>query len=173
MIEDASRFVALAEEWGHLHSETSGATVFNSWSWQHNWWLTYGCPSLFIVVARLGGAAEAILPLWILDGDFAGIPVRRGRLLGSDGKVLPDFIAPLARREGEGLARIARFVMATGSLDVIDLVGADPGSPFCALMASTALRAGYRRQRRDPPRLVRRNAAGEAYLAALVAADLA
>ena len=52
---DPSEFAALASEWDALRRRSKGATPFQSHTWLHSWWQSYGRPGR---LRGLGTAAE-------------------------------------------------------------------------------------------------------------------
>src|SRR5918998_610045 len=98
VLEDASKFAALEEEWRDLYDDSPLATPFQSWAWLYSWWEHYGQRyELRLVVVKDGtGLLVGLLPLML----------RRRRGLGLllfVGTGLTDHLDALARagREAE------------------------------------------------------------------------
>ncbi|MFJ8664838.1 GNAT family N-acetyltransferase [Streptomyces sp. NPDC093600] len=62
---DGAEFGRLAERWTSLYGRCSTATPFQSHSWLHSWWLSYGRPGALrlVLVRRKDGELVAAAPL--------------------------------------------------------------------------------------------------------------
>ncbi|MEV7685721.1 GNAT family N-acetyltransferase [Streptomyces bungoensis] len=62
---DAQAFGELAGEWERLYRACRSATPFQSHTWLHSWWLSYGTPGALrvVLVRRSGGELVAAAPL--------------------------------------------------------------------------------------------------------------
>ncbi|MEU4084169.1 GNAT family N-acetyltransferase [Streptomyces aureus] len=64
LVTDEREFADLAEPWGRLYRRCATATAFQSHTWLHSWWQSYGTPGrLRLVVVREGGELLAVAPL--------------------------------------------------------------------------------------------------------------
>lgn len=61
---DGEAFGRLSAEWARLYRRCAMATPFQSHSWLHSWWVSYGTPGrLRVVLVRRDGALVAAAPL--------------------------------------------------------------------------------------------------------------
>src|SRR5690349_2989688 len=59
-------FCALAQDWDVVGATAPGRSVFNNWVWHYAWWDEQRQKrALRILVARRGGVATGIVPLYI------------------------------------------------------------------------------------------------------------
>ncbi|MEU6484560.1 GNAT family N-acetyltransferase [Streptomyces sp. NPDC046887] len=66
---DGDDFGRLAGEWTELHRRCPTATPFQSHSWLHSWWTSYGSPGrLRVVLVRRAGRLVAAAPLRLVPG---------------------------------------------------------------------------------------------------------
>ncbi|WP_405778493.1 GNAT family N-acetyltransferase [Streptomyces sp. NBC_00859] len=123
LCRDERQFAALETQWAALHRGCATATPFQSHSWLHSWWLSYGTPGRLRVVLvrrgeRLVGAAPLMLvhrPLPLLVPLGGGISDFSDILI--DGSQPPGTLTALA----EGLRRASRHAL-------IDLREVRPGA---------------------------------------------
>lgn len=123
LCRDERQFAALETQWTALHRGCATATPFQSHSWLHSWWLSYGTAGrLRAVLVRRGGRLVAAAPLMLVHrplpllvplgggiSDFSDVLI--------DGSQPPGTLTALA----EGLRRAARHA-------VIDLREVRPGA---------------------------------------------
>lgn len=120
---DEERFGRLAAEWTALYGRCSSATPFQSHSWLHSWWLSYGRDgALRVVLVRDGsGALVAAAPLMRAGGP---LPV-----LTQLGGAITDFTDVLLDDEcPEAAAALARALARAAQGAVIDLREVRPGA---------------------------------------------
>ncbi|MDF9814552.1 GNAT family N-acetyltransferase [Streptomyces sp. SPB162] len=66
MCRDPRQFEALREEWGRLHRHCRTATPFQSHSWLHSWWASYGRTGrLRVLLVRKDGELIGAAPLML------------------------------------------------------------------------------------------------------------
>ncbi|MGA5166403.1 MULTISPECIES: GNAT family N-acetyltransferase [Streptomyces] len=66
---DGGAFGRLGPEWAALYRRCATATPFQSHSWLHSWWVSYGTPgALRVVLVRRDGALVAAAPLRLARG---------------------------------------------------------------------------------------------------------
>ncbi|WP_256105116.1 GNAT family N-acetyltransferase [Streptomyces sp. ODS05-4] len=66
---DGDAFGRLAGEWTALYRRCATATPFQSHSWLHSWWTSYGAPGrLRVVLVRRAGRLVAAAPLRLVPG---------------------------------------------------------------------------------------------------------
>lgn len=71
LCRDPDRFAALAPAWHALYRRSRTATPFQSHSWLHSWWLSYGTPGrLRIVLVHRDGELVAAAPLMLVRRPF-------------------------------------------------------------------------------------------------------
>ncbi|MGY3338466.1 hypothetical protein ACVW0K_004565 [Streptomyces filamentosus] len=120
---DTEAFGRLAAEWTALYGRCSSATPFQSHSWLHSWWLSYGRPgALRVVLVRDGaGALVAAAPLMRARGP---LPV-----LTQLGGAITDFTDVLLDDERpEAAAALAGAIARTARGAVVDLREVRPGA---------------------------------------------
>ena len=138
-------FCALAREWERLSVTAPARSAFNNWMWQYAWWDEHREKrDLRILVARRGGLATGILPLYIDKVRKCGLRVRVLRLLGtlSDGN--PYDIAPvLDRKAAPTSARsLAEALLQMDGYDVLELADLEAAHPLAAEILRAADAAG-------------------------------
>ncbi|HWA39562.1 MAG TPA: GNAT family N-acetyltransferase [Burkholderiales bacterium] len=163
---------ALAPCWNALHERAAGASIFNSWIWQYEWWRAYGTGrSLRLLVAESGGEAIGLLPLHLQQERRLGATATIARLVGNGGDTYPDDLgAILAPGHEEAAARaLAQAALAIPGVDVLRLLDMEPGTPFPAAMEAAARAAGLSATRAPAERIVYINLpeTWEAYLASV------
>ncbi|MFH9736953.1 GNAT family N-acetyltransferase [Streptomyces roseolus] len=123
LCRDTEAFGRLAAEWTALYGRCSSATPFQSHSWLHSWWVSYGRPgALRVVLVRDGsGALVAAAPLMRARGP---LPV-----LTQLGGAITDFTDVLLDDERpEAAAALAAAVARTARGAVVDLREVRPGA---------------------------------------------
>ena len=137
-------FAALAPAWNRLHAEAQAASVFNSWLWLYEWWLSFrlGRP-LRILVARQAGEVVGILPLYVDAAYAMRLPLRLLRLVGTGGATQPDDLGPVLARghEADTVAALARAALDLPDVDVWHLADIDPRSPLPGTLEAAAREA--------------------------------
>jgi CelD/BcsL family acetyltransferase involved in cellulose biosynthesis len=121
----------LAWEWESLHQQAATASIFNSWTWQREWWRAYGRGrSLRVLVARRHNELVGILPLYIQSTRLMGIPIRVAHLLGTGGDTYPDDLGPLLVKglELPVAAALAGAALDMDGVDVLRLADMDSRS---------------------------------------------
>lgn len=84
LIKDAAGFDQLKDEWDELTQKARG-TTFQSFSWQNNWWHTFGDnKSLLLVAFRQNRKLVGLAPMYLDVQKIAGVPLCKTlRLIGS------------------------------------------------------------------------------------------
>ena len=97
LITTTRAFDALEPEWRAIEGLTPRNSLFLSWDWQRLWWSQYGeGRELRILVARFGGQAVGIFPLYLeTHRAFKILRVRKLRPIGSGGDTAPDDLGML------------------------------------------------------------------------------
>ncbi|MGW8364118.1 GNAT family N-acetyltransferase [Streptomyces wedmorensis] len=137
---DEEGFGRLAAEWTALYGRCSAATPFQSHSWLHSWWLSYGRPGALrvVLVRRQDGELVAAAPLMRARGPLPVLTQLGGTITDFTDVLLdddcPEAVPVLAR----GLSRAARGA-------VVDLREVRPGA------ASERVFAHWRGPRRRLP----------------------
>lgn len=116
VVDDASTFAKLRDEWNQLLSSSRSDCLFLTWEWLHTWWINLGqTRRLFIITARLGSELVALAPLtvtrtWI--GPLA-FPMLEFAGTGSIGSDYLDFIVS-SKHEATAVAAVTNFLAETG-----------------------------------------------------------
>ncbi|MFD0373444.1 GNAT family N-acetyltransferase [Streptomyces sp. NPDC059071] len=121
---DAASFGRLAPEWTALYGRCSTATPFQSHSWLHSWWLSYGRPGALriVLVRRADGTPVAAAPLMRAAAGPLPVLTQLGGAITDFTDVLLDDDCPEAAPALAGaMARAARGA-------VIDLREVRPGA---------------------------------------------
>ncbi|MFJ7066744.1 GNAT family N-acetyltransferase [Streptomyces sp. NPDC101115] len=121
---DAASFGRLGPEWTALYGRCSTATPFQSHSWLHSWWLSYGRPGALriVLVRRADGTPVAAAPLMRASAGPLPVLTQLGGAITDFTDVLLDDDCPEAAPALAGaLARAARGA-------VIDLREVRPGA---------------------------------------------
>ncbi|MFE0737567.1 GNAT family N-acetyltransferase [Streptomyces sp. NPDC058855] len=120
---DEEGFGRLAAEWTALYGRCSTATPFQSHSWLHSWWLSYGRPgALRVVLVRDGdGELVAAAPLMRAPGPLPVLTQLGGAITDFTDVLLDDARPEALPALTEALERVAR-----GAL--IDLREVRPGA---------------------------------------------
>ncbi|KQX13672.1 glycosyl transferase family 1 [Streptomyces sp. Root431] len=120
---DEERFGRLAAEWTALYGRCSSATPFQSHSWLHSWWLSYGRPGALrvVLVRRESGELVAAAPLMRARGPLPVLTQLGGDITDFTDVLLDDDCPEAAPTLARALARAARAA-------VIDLREVRPGA---------------------------------------------
>ncbi|MFI8400582.1 MULTISPECIES: GNAT family N-acetyltransferase [unclassified Streptomyces] len=120
---DEEGFGRLAAEWTALYGRCSSATPFQSHSWLHSWWLSYGRPgALRVVLVRRGdGALVAAAPLMRVRGPLPVLTLLGGSITDFTDVLLDDGCPEAAPALARAVARAARGA-------VVDLREVRPGA---------------------------------------------
>ncbi|MYV67387.1 glycosyl transferase family 1, partial [Streptomyces sp. SID2131] len=107
---DEEGFGRLAAEWTALYGRCSSATPFQSHSWLHSWWLSYGRPgALRVVLVRRGdGALVAAAPLMRARGPLPVLTLLGGSITDFADVLLDDDCPEAAPALARAVARAAR-----------------------------------------------------------------
>ncbi|MFI9214055.1 GNAT family N-acetyltransferase [Streptomyces sp. NPDC053253] len=120
---DEERFGRLAAEWTALYGRCSSATPFQSHSWLHSWWLSYGRPGALrvVLVRRESGELVAAAPLMRARGPLPVLTQLGGDITDFTDVLLDDDCPEAAPALARALARAARGA-------VVDLREVRPGA---------------------------------------------
>ncbi|MEU3687373.1 GNAT family N-acetyltransferase [Streptomyces narbonensis] len=137
---DEERFGGLAAEWTALYGRCSSATPFQSHSWLHSWWLSYGRPGALrvVLVRRESGELVAAAPLMRAGGPLPVLTQLGGTITDFTDVLLDDDCPEAASALALALARAAGGA-------VVDLREVRPGA------ASERVFAHWRGPRRRLP----------------------
>ncbi|MEU3748658.1 MULTISPECIES: GNAT family N-acetyltransferase [Streptomyces] len=137
---DEERFGGLAAEWTALYGRCSSATPFQSHSWLHSWWLSYGRPGALrvVLVRRESGELVAAAPLMRAGGPLPVLTQLGGTITDFTDVLLDDDCPEAAPALARALARAAGGA-------VVDLREVRPGA------ASERVFAHWRGPRRRLP----------------------
>lgn len=120
---DSDRFGALEAEWTALFRRSRTATPFQSHSWLHSWWLSYGTPGrLRIVLVRKGDALVAAAPLMLVRRPLPVLVQLGGTISDFSDVLLDDSCADAAA------AALAKALAEASRTAVIDLREVRPGA---------------------------------------------
>lgn len=115
IIENASDFAELGEQWDDLCRDSAADNVFLTWDWVEAWWAAFGATKeLAAVVAYHGDQLVGIAPLYrwrANSGDRRPL-----MLLGSGDSVSPDYLSFIVRRGHEASATPALIEHALGGV---------------------------------------------------------
>jgi len=148
-------FGALAQEWEALASGAPARSPFNTWMWHYAWWDEHRAKrDLRILVARRGGVATGIVPLYVDPVRRCGLRVRVLRLLGTLNDGNPYDVAPVIDREAAPASAraLAEALVQMDGYDVLELADLEAANPLAAEILRAADAAGLatrvrRRQR--------------------------
>ena len=140
IIENASDFAELGEQWDALCRDSAADNVFLTWDWVEAWWAAFGATKeLAAVVAYDGDQLVGIAPLYRWR---AGGPGRPGvlRLLGSGDSVSPDYLSFVTRRGYEVTATVAllEHALRPDGAAALDMSDVPEDAPLVQLLASRA-----------------------------------
>ncbi|MFF0556986.1 GNAT family N-acetyltransferase [Streptomyces sp. NPDC004266] len=137
---DEEEFGRLSAEWTALYGRCSSATPFQSHSWLHSWWLSYGRPGALrvVLVRRESGELVAAAPLMRAGGPLPVLTQLGGSITDFTDVLLDDACPEAAPALAGALARAARGA-------VVDLREVRPGA------ASERVFAHWRGPRRRLP----------------------
>ncbi|MBA4862201.1 GNAT family N-acetyltransferase [Streptomyces sp. PSKA54] len=123
LCRDDRQFAGLEEEWGRLHRSGAAATPFQSHSWLHSWWLSYGTPGrLRVVLVRRGGTLVGAAPLMLVHRPLPLLVPLGGGISDFSDILVDDSHAPgVLNALADGLRRAGRHA-------VIDLREVRPGA---------------------------------------------
>jgi CelD/BcsL family acetyltransferase involved in cellulose biosynthesis len=143
LCRDTGRFGELGPAWDTLYRRSRTATPFQSHSWLHSWWLSYGTPGrLRVVLVRRGGELVAAAPLMAVRRPFPVLVQLGGSISDFSDVLLDDNCADAAA------AALAKAIAATARTAVVDLREVRPGAAAERVFASWQ---GARRQLADSP----------------------
>ena len=173
-LDSEAAFAELGMEWNRLHARAPGATIFNSWLWQYQWWRVYGGGRpLRVLVARSAGDVTGILALYLGEETALGRPVRALRLVGTGGDTHPDDLGPVidADDERETARALARAAVELPDGDLLLVSDLDPQAIFTEELELAARLAGRPLSRGRTERIAYIQLPGswEQYLASLSA----
>ncbi|WP_078490590.1 GNAT family N-acetyltransferase [Streptomyces scopuliridis] len=123
LCRDAGRFAELAPVWNELYRCSRTATPFQSHSWLHSWWLSYGNRrGLRVLLVRRGTKLVAAAPLMLVHRPLPVLVQLGGSISDFSDVLLHDDCAEAAAAElAKSLAELARTA-------VIDLREVRPGA---------------------------------------------
>ncbi|MDJ0340340.1 GNAT family N-acetyltransferase [Streptomyces sp. H10-C2] len=123
MCRDPLQFAGLAEEWGRLYRRCRTATSFQTHSWLHSWWTSYGRPRrLRVLLVRQAGELIGAAPLMLAHRPLPVLVPLGGRITDFSDVLLDDGAAAIAATAmARGLRRAARGA-------VLDLREVRPGA---------------------------------------------
>ena len=156
-IDSDEGFTALAPAWERLHGRAVVASMFTSWSWQHDWWGVYGGGrALRIMTACRGDELTGVLPLYMQPGEALGLPLRTLRVLGTGGDTSPDDLGALLAPglELPAARALADAILGDTSFDVLEVADLDHASAFGPALLEAAGRAGFAWQRSGGQRIL-------------------
>lgn len=113
LVTDEREFADLAAPWGRLYRRCATATAFQSHTWLHSWWQSYGTPGrLRLVVVREGGELLAVAPLMRARHRLPTLVPLGGPISDYADVLLDDEHADRAAAAlAEGLAAVARTAL--------------------------------------------------------------
>lgn len=144
-LDSEATFAELGMEWNRLHARARGATIFNAWLWQYQWWRVYGGGRpLRVLVARSAGEVTGILALYVGEETAFNRPVRALRLVGTGGDTHPDDLGPVidADNERDTARALARAAVALADGDLLLVSDLDPQATFTEELELAARLAG-------------------------------
>ncbi|WP_434403624.1 GNAT family N-acetyltransferase [Streptomyces sp. NBC_01353] len=120
---DGEEFGRLGERWASLYARCSSATPFQSHSWLHSWWVSYGRPGALrvVLVRRQDGELVAAAPLMRARGPLPVLTPLGGSITDFTDVLLDDACPEAAPALAVALARAARGA-------VVDLREVRPGA---------------------------------------------
>ncbi|GGT83564.1 MULTISPECIES: GNAT family N-acetyltransferase [Streptomyces] len=120
---DGDEFGRLCERWASLYARCSTATPFQSHSWLHSWWVSYGRPGALrvVLVRREDGELAGAAPLMRARGPLPVLVPLGGAITDFTDVLLDDACPEAAPALARALARAARGA-------VVDLREVRPGA---------------------------------------------
>ncbi|MFG2871590.1 GNAT family N-acetyltransferase [Streptomyces sp. NPDC048338] len=120
---DGAEFGRLGAHWASLYARCSTATPFQSHSWLHSWWVSYGRPGALrvVLVRREDGELVAAAPLMRARGPLPVLTPLGGSITDFSDVLLDDACPQAAPALARALARAARGA-------VVDLREVRPGA---------------------------------------------
>ncbi|MFE2232925.1 GNAT family N-acetyltransferase [Streptomyces sp. NPDC059442] len=120
---DGAEFGRLGARWASLYARCSTATPFQSHSWLHSWWVSYGRPGALrvVLVRREDGELVAAAPLMRARGPLPVLTPLGGSITDFTDVLLDDACPQAAPALARALARAARGA-------VVDLREVRPGA---------------------------------------------
>ncbi|MEU6280001.1 GNAT family N-acetyltransferase [Streptomyces sp. NPDC047028] len=116
----------MAPQWARLYGRCAAATPFQSHSWLHSWWLSYGRPGrLRLLLVRSGGELLAAAPLMLVRRPLPAL-VPLGGAISDFGDVLVDDRD--AGRGGPALAALTGALAEAARTALIDFREVRPGA---------------------------------------------
>jgi CelD/BcsL family acetyltransferase involved in cellulose biosynthesis len=110
VIDDATSFAAMRDEWNELLAASDADSIFLTWEWLHTWWKHCANGRLFFIAVRSGQQLLGIAPLmrtrsWAAKLEFAG-----------SGTIGSDYLDFIVRRGFEDVVvpMIAEFIADQG-----------------------------------------------------------
>ncbi|WP_374214501.1 GNAT family N-acetyltransferase [Streptomyces sp. Je 1-79] len=118
-----AEFGRLGERWASLYARCSTATPFQSHSWLHSWWVSYGTPGALrvVLVRREDGELVAAAPLMRARGPLPVLTQLGGAITDFTDVLLDDACPQAAPALARAIARAARGA-------VVDLREVRPGA---------------------------------------------
>ena len=139
-ITDFNEFQSLETEWDALVAASGIAHPFMSHAWLRAWWLAFGAgKTLYVIVARKGGALIGAAPLMITERRFYGLRARVLESIANDHTPRFEFI--IARgHETAAHAAIWQQISDGARWDVLQLRQLLNDSPTLERLRETATR---------------------------------
>ncbi|MFE9449291.1 GNAT family N-acetyltransferase [Streptomyces sp. NPDC006739] len=120
---DEQAFADLAGEWARLYRACRSATPFQTHSWLHSWWLSYGKPgALRLVLVRADGRLVAVAPLMRVRRPWPALVPVGGAISDFCDVLLDDTAAD------EGAPALAEALAGLARTALIDFREVRPGS---------------------------------------------
>ncbi|UNO43238.1 GNAT family N-acetyltransferase [Streptomyces sp. MST-110588] len=122
LCQDPERFAALAAPWEELRRRSPAATPFQSHTWLHSWWLSYGRPGRLriVLVHRGGDELVAAAPLMLTRRPLPTLVPLGGGISDFGDVLLAEDCPQAAHALAHGLRSVARGA-------VVDLREVRPG----------------------------------------------
>ncbi|MFF0969524.1 GNAT family N-acetyltransferase [Streptomyces sp. NPDC003703] len=123
LVTDPRAFAALAPQWTRLAGHCAAATPFQSHTWLHSWWQSYGAPGrLRLLLVREGAELVAAAPLMLRRAPVPAL-VPLGGAISDYADVLID-----DRRPGPAADALTGALAEAARTALIDLPEVRPGS---------------------------------------------
>src|SRR5262249_33166851 len=139
VVDDASRFAELRDDWNGLLARSEADTLFLTWEWLHTWWRHQrGSRRLHLVLVRRGEELLGAAPLAVSPGRLGGLLGPASLEFLAAGMVGSDYLDVIVRRgrEPEVLSLLAQHLMQLRQgLDLrqLDAAGSAGGRLVAAL----------------------------------------